>query len=97
MPYTSYGKPPAVEAMLTNYCISYFKEHQMPLPKIEALQRSFEFGERKTLKLKVKQATNLIDAIHSAREFLADNLEYSRIEFAYDKMYYVIARLKDKE
>jgi len=93
--YTSFTEAEMCPCIINEYFKS--KENKMSLPKIEVLQRSFEFNERKTLKLRVKESTPLISAINDAREFLADNPEYSRIEFAYDRMYYVVARLKDKE
>ena len=82
------------------------KETKMTIPKIESLQRSFDFEQRKTLKLKLKPAdpeqpyseiSRVNDAIINSRVFLKDSTEYSRIEFRCGDFYYVVARLKKKE
>jgi hypothetical protein len=67
------------------------------LPKIDVLQRSFDFHPRKTLKLKVKDGTLISDALTNAKEFLDTSTEYSRIEFRFGKYYYVVARLKEDD
>lgn len=65
--------------------------------KTDFLQRSFEFSNRKTLKLKPKDITTVSDAIADARSFLEYSSEYSRIEFKHSGYYYVVVRLKKGE
>ena len=66
---------------------------------LEFLSNSFQVKpQSKTFKTKPKDGTSLEECFKTANEFIPSNAEgYTRIEFPFDKYYYVIARLSEGE
>ena len=62
---------------------------------LSSLDNTFRVNTGKTLKTTLRNGVTLEQGIHDATMFVNYSTEYTRVEFPFNKCYYVVAKLKE--